>query len=181
VNSAVFQSAGAKSGDGFLKQLIANFTMSPIIEYSSGRPFNVITGSGYSSGLRRVSGSAFGWRGHVVALHPGVTFGPPTCVSTAMARRLPFPWLPAAGCIGNLGRNRFTSPNFFQVDMRVSRRIPLGERFKIDVIADAFKSAQPHQHSRRQPALAILGRLNLQRGPANRLLRRAPVFSLHSN
>jgi len=45
---------------------------------------------------------------------------------------------PPAGCNGSLGRNRFTSPNFFQVDMRLSRRIPLGERFKIDVIADAF-------------------------------------------
>jgi hypothetical protein len=43
-----------------------------------------------------------------------------------------------AGCNGNLGRNAFTSPNFFQMDLRLSRRIPLGERFKLDVIADAF-------------------------------------------
>jgi hypothetical protein len=45
---------------------------------------------------------------------------------------------PPAGCNGNLGRNRFTSPNFFQWDLRVSRRIPLGERFKLDLIADSF-------------------------------------------
>src|SRR5882757_9758210 len=45
VNSAVLQSARAKSGDGFFQRLIADFTFSPIIEYSSGRPFNVITGT----------------------------------------------------------------------------------------------------------------------------------------
>jgi hypothetical protein len=37
-----------------------------------------------------------------------------------------------------LGRNRFTMPNFFTWDMRLSRRIPFGERLKLDVIADAF-------------------------------------------
>ena len=45
---------------------------------------------------------------------------------------------PLNGCNGNLGRNRFTSPNFFQWDLRVSRRIPLGERLKLDLIADSF-------------------------------------------
>ena len=45
---------------------------------------------------------------------------------------------PPAGCDGSLGRNRFTSPNFFQWDMRLSKRIPLGERFNLDLIADSF-------------------------------------------
>jgi hypothetical protein len=45
---------------------------------------------------------------------------------------------PLNGCNGSLGRNRFTSPNFFQWDMRLSKRIPMGERVKLDLIADAF-------------------------------------------
>jgi hypothetical protein len=45
---------------------------------------------------------------------------------------------PPAGCIGNLGRDRFMMPNFFQWDMRLSKRIPFGERFKLDLIADSF-------------------------------------------
>jgi hypothetical protein len=45
---------------------------------------------------------------------------------------------PPAGCDGSLGRNRFTSPNFFQWDMRLSKRISLGERSKLDLIADSF-------------------------------------------
>jgi Carboxypeptidase regulatory-like domain/TonB dependent receptor len=139
VNSAVFQSAGSKSGDGFFKHLIADFTFSPIIEYSSGRPFNVITGENTrldfstSTGRPSVGGATSS------PFIPGVTFGPPNVCLNSDGTKFTVPLVaPPAGCDGNLGRNRFTSPNFFEVDMRLSRRIPLGERFKIDVIADAF-------------------------------------------
>jgi len=68
VTSAVFQSARAKSGDGFFEHLIADFTFSPIIEYSSGRPFNVITGQTFvSTSARRRT--PLGWRSHLFALY----------------------------------------------------------------------------------------------------------------
>ena len=139
VNSAVFQSAGAKSGDSFFKHLVADFTLSPIIEYSSGRPFNVITGENTrldfstSTGRPSVGGATSS------PFIPGVTFGPPNVCLNSDGSTFKVPFVaPPAGCVGDLGRNRFTSPNFFEVDMRLSRRIPLGERFKMDVIADAF-------------------------------------------
>jgi hypothetical protein len=139
VNSAIFQSVGAKSGDGFVKHLIADFTVSPIIEYSSGRPFNVITGENTrldfstSTGRPSVGGATSS------PFIPGVTFGLPNVCLNSDATKFTVPLVaPPAGCDGNLGRNAFTSPNFFQVDMRLSRRIPLGERFKLDLIADAF-------------------------------------------
>jgi hypothetical protein len=37
-----------------------------------------------------------------------------------------------------LGRNKFTMPYFFQFDLRVSKGISFGERFRLDLIADAF-------------------------------------------
>jgi hypothetical protein len=139
VNSAVFQSAGAKSGEGFFRHLIADFTLSPIVEFSSGRPFNVITGTdtrldlGASQARPSVGGATSS------PFLPGVTFGPANVCLKNDGTTFTVPLVaPPAGCDGNLGRNRFTSPNFFEVDMRLSRRIPLGERFKIDVIADAF-------------------------------------------
>jgi hypothetical protein len=142
VNSAVFQSAGAKSGDGFFKHLIADFTLAPIIEFSSGRPFNVITATDTrldlgASQARPSVGAASGTTSPFI---PGVVFTVANeCLTNSGATFSvpPFTTL-GAGCNGNLGRNAFTSPNFFQVDLRLSRRIPLGERFKIDVIADAF-------------------------------------------
>jgi hypothetical protein len=139
VTSAVLQSAGAKSGDSFFKHFIADFALSPIIEYSSGRPFNVITGENtrldFSTSTARPSvGGATS-----SPFIPGVTFGPPSICLNGDGTKFTVPLVaPPAGCDGNLGRNAFTSPNFFQVDMRLSRRIPLGERFKMDVVADAF-------------------------------------------
>jgi hypothetical protein len=48
------------------------------------------------------------------------------------------PLTPPVGCDGNLGRNAFVRPGFFQWDMRVAKRIPVGERLKLDLIADMF-------------------------------------------
>src|SRR5207245_2402591 len=45
VTSAIFQTATAKGGDGAWKHLAGGFTVAQIIEVSSGRPFNVITGT----------------------------------------------------------------------------------------------------------------------------------------
>jgi hypothetical protein len=139
VNSAVFQLAAAKSGDGFFKHLISDFTVSPIVEFSSGRPYNVITSENtrldFSTSTARPSvGGATS-----SPFIPGVTFGPPNVCLNLDGTTFKVPLVaPPAGCDGNLGRNAFTSPNFFEWDMRLSRRFPLGERFKIDVIADAF-------------------------------------------
>jgi len=139
VNSAVFQSAGAKSGEGFFKHLIADFTLSPIIEFSSGRPFNVITGTDTRLDLGASEARPSVGGGTTSPFIPGVTFGPANVCLNDDGSTFQVPLVsPPAGCNGNLGRNRFTSPDFFQWDMRLSRRIPLGERFKVDVIADAF-------------------------------------------
>jgi hypothetical protein len=143
VTSAVLQTPSAKSGESFAKHLIEGFTVSPIIEFSSGRPFNVITGQdtrldlGASQARPSIVAGGTGTTSKYI---PGVTFGPANvCLANDGSSFPSTGVLPApAGCDGNLGRNRFTSPNFFQWDLRVAKRIPLGERFKLDLIADSF-------------------------------------------
>jgi len=141
VTSAVFQSARAKSGDGFFKHVIADFSLSPIIEVGAGRPFNIITASdtrldlGASQDRPSIGGST------VSPFIPGVKFGPASqCLDNAGN---PFTThllgiTPSQGCNGTLGRNAFTTSGFFQWDMRVSKGIPFGERLRLDLIADAF-------------------------------------------
>ncbi|HEX8836793.1 MAG TPA: carboxypeptidase regulatory-like domain-containing protein [Candidatus Acidoferrum sp.] len=144
VTSAVFQSGSAKSGDGVFKHFYGDFTLSPIVELSSGRPFNVITGEDTRLDLgasqARPSAAASGATGGTTSVFiPGVVFGPANVCLNGSGSAFTVPLVsPPAGCIGNLGRNRFVMPNFFQWDMRLSRQIPLGERLKLDVIADAF-------------------------------------------
>ena len=143
VTSAVFQSGSAKSGDGVFKQFFGDFTLSPIVELSSGRPFNVITGEDTRLDLgasqARPSVAAGAAPGTTSAFIPGVVFVPANVCLNGSGGAFTVPLVaPPAGCIGNLGRNSFVMPNFFQWDMRLSRQIPLGERFKLVVIADAF-------------------------------------------
>lgn len=143
VTSAVFQSGSAKSGDGVFKHFLGDFTLSPIVELSSGRPFNVITGEDTRLDLgasqARPSVAASGAAGTTSVFIPGVAFGPANVCLNGSGSAFTVPLVsPPAGCIGNLGRNSFVMPNFFQWDMRLSRRISLGERLKLDVIADAF-------------------------------------------
>ncbi len=140
VTSAVFQSSPSKSGDGFFRHLIADFTLSPIVELASGRPFNVITGTDTRLDLGASQARPSVGGGTSSPFIPGVTFGVANlCLDNAGK---PFSVPPfttlGAGCDGNLGRNAFVTPGFFDWDMRISRRVPLGERLKLDLIADAF-------------------------------------------
>jgi len=140
VTSAVFQSPSAKSGEGFFKHFFGDFTLSPIVEFSSGRPFNVITGTDTRLDLGASQARPSVGGGTTSPFIPGVTFGVANVCLTNSGSAFsipPFTTL-GAGCDGSLGRDRFFTPNFFQWDMRLARRIPLGERVRLDLIADAF-------------------------------------------
>jgi hypothetical protein len=139
VTSAVFQSPQGKGGDGFTRRFLGGFTVAPIIEVASGRPFNVITGTdtrldlGASQARPSIGGAT------TSPFIPGVTFGVAATCLANNGSSFAIPGVsPPAGCDGNLGRNRFTTPGFFQVDLRVSKSIPIGERLRFDLIADGF-------------------------------------------
>jgi len=143
VTSAVFQSGSSKSGDSFFKHFISDFTLSPIVEVAAGRPFNVITAKdtrldlGASQARPSIGGATATTKSQFI---PGVTFGVADVCLANDGSTFSIPGLTTlgSGCNGNLGRNAFTIPGFFQWDMRVSKRIPFGERLKLDLIADAF-------------------------------------------
>ena len=142
VTSAVFQWPSAKGGDSAWKHFLGDFTLAPIIEVSSGRPYTVITGRDYRLDLGASNGRpSVGTTGLTAtsAFNPGVTFSlPSTCLTNSSAPFTVTGVTPPGGCDGNLGRNPFTTPGFFELDLRLSRRFTMGERLKLDVIADAF-------------------------------------------
>jgi hypothetical protein len=138
VTSAVFQTSSAK-GDSFARRFFGGFTVAPIIKLASGRPYNVITGTdtrldlGASQARPSVGGAT------TSPFIPGVSFNVASTCLTNSGAPFAIPGVtPPAGCDGNLGRNAFTEPGFFQVDLRVSKAIPLGERLHLDLIADGF-------------------------------------------
>jgi len=137
VTSGVFQTSPHKGGDSFAQSFLSDFTFAPLIEVASGRPYNVITGEDLrllfsSEGVRPDRGGATS----SPFIH-GATFGLPTVCLTNDKQPFISPAAPF-GCFGTLGRDAFTSPGFFQFDLRVSKGISFGERFRLDLIADAF-------------------------------------------
>jgi hypothetical protein len=139
VTSAVFQSPSARRGDGAWKHFIGDFTLAPIIEVSAGRPFTVITGTDYRLDLSASNGRPSVGATTTSAFLPGKTFAlPNTCLTNSGAQFTVPGITPPAGCVGNLGRNPFVTPGFFEFNLRVSRRFAMGEKLKLDAIADAF-------------------------------------------
>ncbi|MEE8199525.1 MAG: hypothetical protein V3R29_00005, partial [Candidatus Acidoferrales bacterium] len=136
--SAVFQSPFERTSDNVWEKIFADFTVSPIFQASSGRPFTVLTGSDlnldFGPTTDRPSVVPAGTPGAVSSpFIDGVAFLPPTnCPPNSTAQTLPF------GCTGNLGRNTFKRPETWRMDLRVARSFYLGERWSVDFIVDTF-------------------------------------------
>jgi Carboxypeptidase regulatory-like domain len=139
VTSAVFQSSPSVSGQGFKERFFSNWTLAPLVELSSGRPYDIILGTdtlldGGSSEIRPQAGG-----GTTSPYIHGAAFGiPGTCWTDSGQPYTIAGVTPPWGCTGSLGRDKFTMPLFFQFDLRVSKGIQFGERLRLDLIMDAF-------------------------------------------
>ena len=142
VFSGVYQS-GTVSGHGFLGKFFSDWTVAPLIDVSSGRPFNIITGNGDNLQLSSLTG------------RPN-TFTNPACGPVYQSKYSPTGQLQEP-CIlpfvltgtnptllqldGTLGRNAGTTPWTVFNDLRVAKRINFTERFSMDLITDMFNLA----------------------------------------
>jgi len=151
ITSAVFLSPGGKSGDSMLKRIFGNFTVAPIIEVSSGRPYNVLIGydTNLDFGTATNRPSVLPAGAAVPAGFPAATTSPyikgyefilPTRCIDATGASFGSALVPAppAGCTGDLARNYFTRPGYFDIDLRIARTIYLNERWNVQIIADGF-------------------------------------------
>ena len=124
VFSAVLASpAQWRSGSGWHRAL-SNFTLAPIVEISSGRPFNILSNQDTNNDQSNQTD------------RPSVLPDGRLCVPGAI------------GCTplitngvfsaGDLGRNMGITHKFISVDMRLSRMVRLTERLRLDLIAEGF-------------------------------------------
>lgn len=103
-----------RGADSFARRFFADFTLAPIVEISSGRPFNILTGSDANGDLQSSND------------RPSVTDA-----GTLFLPTTPF-------VSGSLGRNRGITHGYASFDLRVSRIIRLTEGVRLDVIAEGF-------------------------------------------
>jgi hypothetical protein len=112
-----------RSGDG-LHRFLSDFTVAPIFEISSGRPFNILsnqdTNNDQSNQTDRPS-----------VRTDGTLCVPGTAGCTPLITNGTF-------STGDLGRNAGITHSFMALDMRLTRAIRFGERVRLDLIAEGF-------------------------------------------
>ena len=159
VFSGVYQT-GKLSGDGLGSKIFSNWTFAPLIELSSGRPFNIITSNGDNLQLSSLTG------------RPN-TFENPACTAQPFGNQVIKSKYSPTGifqepCLanfngtlasldGNLGRNAGITPWTVFNDLRVAKRIYFGERFNMDLIADTFNIANRYNVAAVSPLFTNAG------------------------
>jgi hypothetical protein len=151
VLSGVYQT-GKLSGSGFASKFLSNWTFAPQIEFSSGRPFNIITGNGDNFQLSSLTGrpntfvnpacTALGNTPFNSKFSPTGVFQEP-CIADFNGT--------LASLDGNLGRNAGITPWTVFNDVRLAKKIYFGERVNMDFIADMFNLANVYNVSAVSP------------------------------
>lgn len=145
VFSGVYQS-GKHAGENFASRLLSDWTVAPIIEVASGRPFNILTGNPDNFQFSPYTG-----RPNVVpAGAPDLGCGPAVSSKfspTGFFQEPCFAQFAAGGVPtlqaldGTFSRNGGIKPWVVFNDLRVSRKIFLGERFNLELSVDMFNIA----------------------------------------
>lgn len=112
------------SGSGW-KRVFADFTIAPIVELSSGRPFNIITNTDTNNDQASQTD------------RPSVNSDGTLCVPGRQGCVTPL-ITDGQFSIGNLGRNRGLTHGFASFDLRLARSIHFNERLKLELIAEGF-------------------------------------------
>ena len=124
VFSGMIMSPGSwRSGDG-LHKFLSDFMVAPIFEISSGRPFNILTNQDTNNDQSNQTDRPS-------LLGDGTLCVPGTSGCTPLITNGQF-------STGDLGRNLGITHTYMSLDMRVTRAIRLGERVRLDLIAEGF-------------------------------------------
>jgi Carboxypeptidase regulatory-like domain len=157
VFSGVYQT-GKVGGSGFASKVFSDWTFAPLVEFGSGRPFNIITGVGDNLQLSSLTG-----RPNTVVNPACVALGYPA-VSSKYSPTKVFQEPCGAdfnGTLlsldGNLGRNAGVTPWTIFNDLRVAKRIYFGERFNVELIADMFNIANRYNVAAVSPLFTNAG------------------------
>ena len=157
VFSGVYQS-GKLSGNGFAGKFFSNWTVAPLLDINSGRPFNIITGNGDNLQESDLTGrpntfvnpacTAQGFPAVPSKFSPTGVFQEP-CLANFNGTLLSLD--------GNLGRNAGHTPYTLFNDLRFAKRIYFGERYNMELIADMFNLANKYNVSAVSPLFTNAG------------------------
>ena len=146
VFSGVFSAPGAwKDASGF-KKFMHGFSLAPIVEISSGRPFNILAVGDANGDFQSTNE------------RPNLRADGTLCAAIVDANCGTFP------TSGTLGRNLGITHNYFSVDLRLTRNIRIGDRFNIDIIAEGFNLFNRFNEGAANPFYQVVNAFNQRKG-----------------
>lgn len=148
VFSGIFSAPETWKSAGGLKSWLRGFSFAPIVEVSSGRPFNILAVGDANGDFQSTNE------------RPTVLSDGRLCATGV-----------DAGCFqgifpanGSLGRNMGITHNYFSVDARVTRQIRIGERIRLDVIAEGFNLFNRFNEASANPFYQVVNAFGQRRG-----------------
>ena len=152
VFSGVMTSPDAwRNSESFGQRFFSNFTVAPIIEISSGRPFNILTATDRNGDQQ------------------GSNERPSVAADGTLV-------LPAFFTDGSLARNMGTTHGYASFDLRVMRSIRLGERFHLDIIAEGFNLFNRFNEAAASPFFTDVNTFNQRAGNGRYYSRPTAAF-----
>ena len=135
---------GHIGGSGFVPTVFSGFTVAPIIEISSGRPFNILTGTDTNFDFNPLTD-----RPNAVAPNSGITscgtapvlskYSPTGAFNLPCYIDAPANAGPASSFYsGNLGRNFGVKPYTVFTDIRFARAFTFSHEIQLQLTADVF-------------------------------------------
>jgi hypothetical protein len=148
VFSAVLASPGKWRSEGGFRKFLADFTLAPIFEISSGRPFNILSNQDTNNDQsNQTDRPSIGGNGTLCV--PGLAGCTPLITSGVFSS-------------GDLGRNMGITHTFSSVDMRLTRALRIGERLRLDIIAEGFNLFNRFNEASASPFFDDVNSFNLR-------------------
>ena len=124
VFSGVIGSPSSWASEGGFHRALSNFTIAPIFEISSGRPFNILSNQDTNNDQSNQTD------------RPTVLADGTLCVAgtTGCAPLI----TDGVFTSGSLGRNFGLTHRFVSLDLRLAKLVPIGERLRLELIAEGF-------------------------------------------
>lgn len=150
------------TADGW-RRWFSHFTVAPIFEVSSGRPFNIITNvdsnNDQSTQTDRPSQNADG-----TLCVPGN----PGCITPLITN--------GQFSTGNLPRNAGLTHSFMSLDLRLSRAFNFGEHMRLDIIAEGFNLFNRFNEASASPFYTDVNSFNQRAGNGKYYSRPTAAF-----
>ena len=153
-------SSWAKAG-GFYRAL-SRFTVAPIFEISSGRPFNILSNQDTNNDQSNQTDRP-------TVLDDGTlcVAGTPGCAPVITN---------GVFTSGSLGRNYGLTHSFVSLDLRVAKLVPIGERVRLELIAEGFNLFNRFNEAAASPFIDDVRAFNLRAGNGRYYSRPTAAF-----